>query len=377
MKKIVIGITAPKSIMLLEGQLEYFIDKGYILDLLGPNNVMVQDFCKNEGAGFLPVDIEREIHFLKDIIALVQIFIHLKKVKPDIVNLGTPKMAFLGLLSSWVLGIKVRIYTCRGFRFEHEKGILRFFLVLVEKMTSFFSHKIICISESVKELGVNTGIFHPDKCIIINKGSSNGVDLNRFNKNNISLAETEQLRKELSLNNCFVFGFVGRLIDRKGINELFHAFKILFNDIPSLKLLIVGPIEENQIADKKLISNMGKHPGVVLAGSQKKVPLFLSVMDVFVLPAWWEGFGNVLIQAAAMGVPVIGTDSTGVKDAISNNYNGLIVEPKSINALAEAMRSLYLNEDLRKRLGRNGIEWAENFKNEIIWKGMEELYLAN
>ncbi|HQK69978.1 MAG TPA: glycosyltransferase family 4 protein [Bacteroidales bacterium] len=374
MRKLVIGITAPNSVVLLEGQLKYFSDMGYEVYLLGPDHDRVSDFCKRENSIYLPVNIEREISPWKDIKALIKIFNHLKRIKPDLVNLSTPKMSFLAMLSSYVLGIRYRIYTCRGFRFEHEKGAKRKLLIFFEKITSALTHKVICISKSVQDLGVDLKIFNQDKCVVINKGSSNGIPLERFSRNNITIDEIEKLRHDFSLGKDFVFGFVGRLIDRKGINELFEAFETLYSEMANLRLLIVGPAEGNQINNKNLLTRMKQHPGIILTGVQQNVPLFMSVMDVFVLPAWWEGFGNVLIQAAAMGVPVIGTNSTGVKDAVNKDYNGLLVEPKSVTQLTQAMKLLYKDNELRERLGKNGLEWAKNFENEIIWKGMEQVY---
>ncbi len=374
MKKLVIAITAPNSVVLLEGQAGYFADKGYLVYLLGPDHERVSDFCRKERCIHLPVNIEREISFWKDIKAFVKIIAHLNRVKPDLVNLSTPKMSFLAMLASAVLGIKSRIYTCRGFRFEHEVGIKRKILIFAEKITSVLAHRIICISKSVMDLGVDMKIFQAGKCVVINKGSSNGIPLKRFSRNNLTSETCERLRHKLSIQHCFVFGFVGRLVDRKGINELYSAFELIYRDNPALRLLIVGPVEENQISDKKLLANMKDHPGVILTGMQRDVPLYMSLMQVFVLPAWWEGFGNVLIQAAAMGVPVIGTNATGVKDAVSNNYNGLLIEPRSVPQLAEAMLLLYNNNELRERFGNNGIEWAKNFDNEIVWKGMEQVY---
>ena len=374
MKKIVIAITAPNSVVLLEGQPGYFADKGYLVYLLGPDHERVSDFCRKERCILLPVNIVREISFWKDLKTFAKILAHLKKVKPDLVNLSTPKMSFLAMMASYVLGIKFRLYTCRGFRFEHEVGAKRKLLIFAEKLTSSLAHRIICISTSVRDMGVDMKIFQPEKCIVINKGSSNGIPLKRFNRNNVTSEACERLIHSLSIQDCFIFGFVGRLVDRKGINELYQAFDIIYKENPYLRLLIVGPAEENQIADKTVLANMKQHPGIILTGMQKDVPLYMSLMDVFVLPAWWEGFGNVLIQAAAMGVPVIGTNATGVKDAVSNNYNGLLIGPKSVPQLVEAMLLLYKNNELRERFGKNGLEWAKNFDNEIIWKGMEEIY---
>ena len=120
----------------------------------------------------------------------------------------------------------------------------------------------------------------------------------------------------------------------------------------------------------KLIENAA----VTMTGSQKNIPLYLSLMDVFVLPSWGEGFGNVYVQAAAMGVPVIGTTGTGAVDAVKEGFNGFQVPPKEVTPLVEKMETLYLDQELRRKFGQNGLEWAKNFDSKIIWDGMEELY---
>ena len=138
--------------------------------------------------------------------------------------------------------------------------------------------------------------------------------------------------------------------------------------------MVVGRFELSQIADPGLIERMKADPAVILTGPQPNVPMYMSLMDVFVLPAWWEGFGNVLVQAAAMGVPVISTTGTGSRDAVQDGYNGLLVPPKSVPELVEAMDKLYSDKALREEMGRNGLEWAKHFDSPIIWDGMEKLY---
>lgn len=375
MKKLVVGITAPGSVILIAGQMEYFKSLGYETYLMAPMHERVIDYCERERCIHLPVNLEREISPAKDVKALLQVIKHLKKVKPDIVNFGTPKVSLLGMIAAKILGVKNRIYTCRGFRFEHETGTKKTILVAMEKLTARFAHQIICISKSVQDLGVEQGIFSTDKSLVIHKGSSNGIDLERFNPKLISNAQKHSLKQELGLKqDDFVFGFVGRLVDRKGIRELYEAFSNLYNTNQKLQLLVVGPIEHSQISDTSLIDKMNQHPGIHLVGTQKDVPLYLSVMDVFCLPAWWEGFGNVSVQAAAMGLPVIATDVTGSKDAVSKDYNGLLIPAKSTQLLQKAMMELYNDDVKRKKLGANGIEWAKNFDSKMIWDSMNDLY---
>jgi glycosyltransferase involved in cell wall biosynthesis len=375
MKKLVVGITAPGSVILIAGQMKYFKSLGYETYLLAPMHERVVEYCEREGCIHLPVNLEREISPVKDAKALIQVIKHLKRVKPDVVNFGTPKVSLLGMIAAKMLGIKNRIYTCRGFRFEHEQGAKKTILVAMEKLTARFAHQIICISKSVQDLGVEQGVFSADKSLVIRKGSSNGIDLERFNPNLVSNEQKQSLKQELGIKaDNFVFGFVGRLVDRKGIKELYEAFWNLYNENKQLQLLVVGPIEHSQISDTSLIDQMNQHPAIHLVGTQKEVPLYLAVMDVFCLPAWWEGFGNVSVQAAAMGLPVIATDVTGSKDAVSKDYNGLLIPAKSTPLLQEAMLRLYNDEAKRKELGLNGIEWAKNFDSKMIWDSMDELY---
>ena len=336
-KKLIVGITVPASVGLLKGQLKYFEEKGYNTYLLTQHNEKSSDYCKCEGCKKLDVKIARDISLFQDIktlLALIKIF---KKEKPDIVNVGTPKMGMLGMIAAWWCRVPNRIYTCRGFRYEHERGFLKCVLKLCERISGICAQKIICISPSVKALGVKDGLFKEKKCVVIHKGSSNGIDPNYFSRKNVELRDTEKLRKKLNLEGKFVYGFLGRIVDRKGIKELYEAFCKVYKQDCNCRLLIVGPWEFSQIADKTFYDKVMMHEGIVVPGRTDDVPLYFTMMDVFVLPAWWEGFGNVVVQAADMGIPVIGSKGTGVCDAVCDGFNGINVEPKNSEALYNAM----------------------------------------
>lgn len=379
MKKLVIGITAEGTVNLLQGQLDYFKSLGYKTYLLGPYSERSAAFCEKEDCEHLIINIEREIAPLKDLRTLWDIVKIFRKVKPDIINLGTPKVSLLGMIAGFIVGVKKRIYTCRGFRFEHEKGMKRKILINMEKVTSSLSHKIICISNSVLELGIENKIFNNIKSIVIHKGSSNGVNLNLFNT---EIKEYQEVKSKLiqkyNLEESFVFGFLGRVVDRKGINELIEVFIDIYNSNPEVKLLIVGPFEMTQISDKSLVQKINNHPGVINYGkvSQEEVPGFMLAMDVFVLPAWWEGFGNTLVQASALGIPVISTTGTGTIDAVSDGYNGILIPVKNKLKLEEAMRKMMNDDKQLKEFGENGMKWAQNFDRNKIWEGLNLLYTS-
>lgn len=375
-RKLITGITAEGSVNLMIGQLKFMKEQGYDTYLLSPHSERSAKYCSNEGCKHLIVPLEREISILSDLLNLFRIIGIFLRTRPDIINLGTPKVSLLGMIAGKFCGVKTRIYTCRGFRFEHETGLKRKILVTMERITSKLSHRVICISPSVKEFGVSEGIFPAEKAVVINKGSSNGVDLELFQKEKYGDKLLERLRIELGIEDKFTFGFVGRVVDRKGINELYKAFSNLYEVDQNIALIIIGPIEGEQLKDKSLLKKLEEHEGIYLLGkkSQTEIPLYLAIQDVFVLPAWWEGFGNVLIQAAAMGIPVISTYGTGTRDAVKEQFNGLLVPVKDESALYKAMFKLYSEQSYAKELGTNGMGWAQNFKREVIWDRMNELF---
>lgn len=373
-KKIVIGITAAASTILIKGQMKHFADQGFDVYLVAPQEQRTVDYCRDEGGTLLPVTIERDISLTKDFSSLRQVVSHFRKVKPDVVNVGTPKIGLLGMIAARLTGVPVRIYTCRGFRFEHERGPKRKILIFMERLAGRFAQKIICISPSLERLSHELKVFPADKTVVIKKGSSNGIDLKRFDPAKVSPSDTASLKEDLGLAGNFVYGFVGRLYDRKGIIEIYHAFNELYNSNPNIRFIFVGGVEKEQIADMSVLEAIQRHPSILCVGPQADVPLYLSLMDVFVFPAWGEGFGNVLVQAAAMGVPVISTKATGCRDAVSDGFNGMLLEPRNVNDVKEAMTLLYNDQGLREKYGRNGIEWAKNFDSVAIWEAMKKLY---
>lgn len=113
---------------------------------------------------------------------------------------------------------------------------------------------------------------------------------------------------------------------------------------------------------------------MVWVGFQQNIPLYFSVFDIYVLPSYWEGFANSLIQAAAMGIPVITTTGTGCRDAVKNDYNGIVVPVKNEKKLYDAMEFYLEKPDLMITHGQNGLVWAKNFIQKDIWKGIDNLY---
>lgn len=371
-KKLILGVTVGGSSRLLDGQAKYFKESGYEVYLISQNHFKEPIFCKKEGIQHLPVKIVPDIHPLLDIISLFQILKHFIKIKPDIINVGTPKMGLLGMIAATILGVQTKIYTCRGLRFETEKGFKRWILELMEKITVRLAHQVIYVSPSLKSAALKYGVAQAHKSQVIGSGSSNGVDISAFNPSQINQTERLALQKNYQLANKLVIGFVGRVTLHKGAFELVEAFENLYQQNDSIRLILMGHIKCDATFEKRFIN----HPGIIHIPFQDNVPLYMSLFDIFVLPSWREGFPNVPIQAAALGIPVIVSDATGCIDAVKPNFNGLVFKTRDKNELQQVL-STYINAPgLRQEHGQNGQKWATEFAKEKIWNGINKIYTS-
>lgn len=372
---VVTAITSPVSATLIRGQLRFMKENGFTPILVSSPGEDVRKLAETEGVQLCEIAMEREPSLFKDVISLVRLIVLFMMIRPDIVNAGTPKAGFLCMTASYICGIRGRIYTIRGFRHESLSGFLRILMKNIERLSCFFSNQVVCISSSVADFGIEEGILKPGGFKIAGKGSSNGIDLSRFSLHRQDLLPPATLRARLGLSGeCFVIGFVGRIIDRKGVDELVKAFAGIKVLHPHARLLLIGPVESSQSVAKETLDCIQNDERIICLGLVDDVESYYRVMDLFVLPAYWEGFGNVLLEAAAMGVPTITCDATGTKDAVSDGFNGTLVPVKDVEALFKAINSYITDEASRSGHGHNGPLWAAQFSNVAIWSGLLQLY---
>src|SRR5690606_15061892 len=137
-------------------------------------------------------------------------------------------------------------------------------------------HKVICISESILRLGLEEDMFHQQKAIVLGRGSSNGLDLTFFNPDSYTKKQIETIREQLDIRQKFVYGFVGRIVDRKGISELYNAFLEIKRSSPNIHLLIVGKANLEQVSDPTLMGKLENDKDVTLTGYVDNVNDYLS-----------------------------------------------------------------------------------------------------
>ena len=267
---------------------------------------------------------------LKSIIQLCSIF---RKEKFKLIQYSTPNAALCAALASFFVRSKIRNYHLMGFRYLGANGLGRFILKQLERLTCALSTSIECVSKSNLKLGVQEGIFPEEKATVVWNGSTGGVDMNRFD---VKMRET--YRKEIRdmygvAESAFVFGYAGRITRDKGINEILEVFQCCEN----AKLMMVGAEENIDSLDKDLYSLAKNTPDIIWTGSVSDIERYFAAFDFLLLPSYREGFGNVIIEAAAMGTPAIVSNIPGPIDAIKENVSGYLIEARNTDSLLAAM----------------------------------------
>ena len=306
---------------------------------------------------YIPVNMKRGMSLsgLKSIIELKQIF---EREKFDIVQYSTPNAAFYASIASKKAGIKNRVYCQWGIRYMGFEGISRSIFKLIEKVTCRNSTYIESESFNLYDFSLSEKLYTEEKACVVWNGSACGVDLMKFDITYKEAWRNEKRSEFKIAEDEIVFGYTGRITRDKGINELLGAFKEL-SEIYKIKLLLIGSIDGNGNLDKELFNWANSSDNVIWVEWTSETEKYYAALDVFVSPSYREGFGLVVIEAEAMGVPAIVSDVPGQSDAIVQEKTGLAVKVKNAECLANAMEELILNKEKREIYGQEARKMVE------------------
>ena len=302
---------------------------------------------------FIPLEMKRGISFdgPKIILQLYRIF---KREKYDIVQYSTRNAGTYASIAAWMAGIKCRLYCQWGMMFIALKGFKRFLLWLDEKIITKLSTVIESESFSMYETAIEHGIYKREKASVIWNGSACGVDIDKY-----ILANKTEWRKEVRgefgiSEEARVFGYCGRITCDKGLNELFASFKKVVEDKnrkSDTYLMIIGRDDHSETINPELFAWAKSSPYVKFTGYTTNVPKYYSALDVFTSLSYREGFGLVVIEAAAMGVPGIVSDALGQRDTIEHLKTGYLVHTYSVEDVVEAMNYFIENPQKAEEMG--------------------------
>lgn len=326
---------------------------------------------------FIDIRIARKMNILVDLLtlfSLCKLFIY---YKPQIVHSIMPKAGLIAAISGFICFVPIRIHTFTGQTWATKSGVCRYSLRLIDKLINKLN--TICLTDSISQsnfLFENKISFLGSPLLVLSKGSLSGVNIKRFNRASLE-KEMKKLRDSLQINqNDFIFAFIARKTCDKGAIVMLNAFSLVSNKIQNCKLVFVGPDEDAEIERLRKVSPE-LFINVIDIGSVSNHESYLAIADVLCLPSFREGFGSIVIDAAALGIPTIGSNIPGLIDSIENGETGILFPLGDHYRMAEIMLELTFDDRLKKSLGDSArVRVYKFFSADILYKELKKLYLG-
>ncbi|MBN1574889.1 MAG: glycosyltransferase family 4 protein [Deltaproteobacteria bacterium] len=381
--RLVYVTTVPDTIraFLMGGHIDFMKSAGFeVICVSSPGKALDEAGRYNE-VGVHGIKMTRGITPVSDLRGLVSLYFLFRRIKPEVVNLSTPKASLLGSVAAWAARVPVRIYMNRGTVFVNDRGVKRLVLKWVERLTSRLCHQTIFVSNSQMEFARREKTVSKKKGIVLRSGACE-LNAARFDPERGDIKEKAAvLREGLGLpgreKGALTVGYVGRLERDKGIIELSAAWGVLREKYPNIYLLLVGPWDTERVDNAVLeIKGRFERDGrVVPVGYVEDVAPYYLLMDVLIFPSHREGFPYAPMEAAAMRLPVVATDAIGCVDAVVSGETGFLVPRGDVGSLCDAVARLLDDPSLRRRLGGAGRErCVRDFSPEPIREALADEY---
>lgn len=317
--------------------------------------------------------IMRQISIKNDLKALFALRKLFKIEKFVCIHSVTPKAGLLSAVAGWMAGVPHRVHIFTGQVWTTKKGVMRIMLKLLDCITARFDTNILVDGESQRQFLIGEGVIKAKSSQVLANGSICGVRLERFVVSE-DVRNSERAKFDFGADDV-VYIFMGRLNHDKGIGELYEAFDKLAIECPNAKLVLYGTDEEGYEMKSQSYHNLKRDANIFYPGKTAKPFDALQGGDVFVLPTWREGFGSSVIEAQALGLPVITSDAYGVVDASVPGVTGIRCKVNDPEGLYECMKAYYVNPDMRKKHGAAGRKRVkELFDNNVVTSAWVEYY---
>ena len=371
-KKIIRAVTVPQSLDFCREVMIKMRAMGYEMIAVTSPGSNLDELREKEGIHCVEVPMERHISIVRDIKSLIRMIGVFRKEKPQVVHSMTPKAGMICMVAAWLTRVPVRIHTFTGLLWPTATGLKRRILMMTDWLTCACATHVIPEGQGVLNDLKNGGITKkPMK--VLGYGNVRGVDMEFWNEKNADADKMEPIKD----TDKFTFLFVGRIVRDKGINELVEAF-MRVREGRNVRLLLVGQYEDNlDPVSEETRMRIEKCEDIVYAGPQygRDLLAYYAVSDSFVFPSYREGFPNTVLEAGAMGLPSIVTDINGSREIIKDGKNGMIIPPRSVETLAEAMLRMVEDKTMRKQMAENAREMiVSRFEKNFVQKCQIEFY---
>jgi glycosyltransferase involved in cell wall biosynthesis len=322
------------------------------------------------GVNYIPIAMTRTVTPLADLRSLWRLYRLMRRERFTIVHGHTPKAELLGQVAARLAGVPIVVDTFRGIYFRQGMHPLwRRLFILMARLAAGCADVVLSQSREAGQMALDKGICPAEKL----KFLGNGIDVAKFNPDTTDPIQLAQFRERLGLNAAGpVVGFVGRLVREKGILELLAAATTIRTDLPHIRFLIAGPIDEEKpdALTPEIARRYGLEAHCIFTGPYppERMPELYALMDLFVLPSHRESFPRSPMEAAAMAVPCIVTDISGCREAVEPGLTGLLTPLGDVPALAQAMLTLLTDPNRAQRMGREGRRIAlERFDERLVF----------
>lgn len=374
---ILLGVTADQSLALMRGFPEHLRDAGWNVHVVSSDGPELRTLSAMPGITTHAIEMRRQPSPFRDLASLLSWILMLRRVRPIVTSLGTPKAGLLGGVAAKLTRVPRRVYHLRGLRLETARGISLFVLSLMERISIWAAHDVLAVSESLRAKTITLRLASAAKIHVLGKGSSNGVDLDWHDPDAFNAAGVKSLAQSLRIDlGVPVIGFVGRLSSDKGLAVLAQARVILANRGVDHQLLVVGGIDGAETAELLTSIRRSGRPAIETGHVVDPRPYYL-LMDVLCLPTFREGFPNVVLEAAALGIPTVTTTATGAIDSVVDGTTGLLADVGSAESLADALHRLLQDRDAARAMGAAArTRAAIDYDRRAVWARSTDYYRA-
>ncbi len=357
-------------------QIEFLEQLGYEISVITAAGVELEQVKLPKSVAIHIVPFRREISLFHDISALFKTIVTLRRIRPTIVNASTPKAGLIGMIAAWLLRVPIRIYLLRGLRYETLVGAKLMLVRFLEQVSCRASTKVLAVSESLRKVAIKDNLVGSDKILVLGQGTSNGVDVAKFNPGEQKKQIRSRIHEELGLPaSAQVVLFLGRLTRDKGIEDLVLAFEEISKVRSNAYLLLVGDFEKGDPVPKICMDAIDTHPKIKHISFASNPIAYLAACDVFAFPSYREGFPVAPLEAACAEVPTVAYAVTGSVDAVKNGSTGALVPFGDRTAFANAILAYLDDGPLRDQHGLNARQRVETaFDQEKVWTNIHEFY---
>lgn len=303
-------------------------------------------------SAFVHVPVKTEgVAILNELTFGWRLFRLFRAARPDVVHLYTIRAVIFGGLAARLAGVPVRVATITGlgYAFTEARRVMRWVASRLYRLTLSGMHWVYFQNRDDRELFVSWGLVHPAHTSVI---AGSGVDLEHY---------AVPMEDKAPDKDTVGVLFIGRLLRDKGVRELLQAAETVTGSHPDVEFSLLGSFDAHNPTsiDKSDLDRWIERGIVRWHGKAPDVRPFLADADIVVLPSYREGTPRSLLEAAAMGRPIVAADVPGSRDVVVHEETGLLVPVRDAGALAEAIVALVEDPAARRRMGAAGRRYVE------------------